>query len=222
MTWEAVIFDMDGTMVDSMPYHLQSWQKFLERKGLAVSQQEIKEKGHGTLFDIIPRFFGDHISREESYHLAMEKEALFREMYLPFIKPIEGLMEWLGRLKQHGIKIGLGTAADFSNTDFTLDTLGIREFFDVIVTSDIVPEGKPSPAVYTYAAHAMQVNPSACMVFEDTFSGLQSGKSAGMKVAVMTTSHPAEQWNGYDADLILNNYKEADMEKISRLFSDHV
>ena len=60
------------------------------------------------------------------------------------------------------------------------------------------------------------------MVFEDTFSGLQAGKSAGMKVAVMTTSHPAEQWNGYDADLILNNYKEADMEKISRLFSDHV
>ena len=207
MGLEAVIFDMDGTLVDSMPYHTMAWQQFLALRGIEATTEDLKEKGHGTLYDIMPRFFGHHISRAESYKLAMEKEAIFRELYAPHIKPLPGLLSWLEQLKVHNVKIGLGTAADFTNTDFTLDALQIRPYFDVIVTSDLVPEGKPSPAVYNYAADKLKVNPAACLVFEDTFSGVEAAKAAGMKTGAITTMHTAATWQAFGVDLVLNDYE---------------
>jgi HAD superfamily hydrolase (TIGR01509 family) len=218
MALEAVIFDMDGTMIDSMPYHAVSWNKFFASKGLTITEAELKEKGHGTLYDIMPRFFGENISREESYRLGMEKEIIFREMYAPFMHPVSGLEAWLQKLKEHQIKIGLGTAADYSNTDFTIDTLGLRHYFDTIVTSDLVPEGKPSPAVYLYAATQLDVNPANCLVFEDTFSGVAAAKAAGMKVGVITTMHTPDEWEEKGVDLILSHYEEANLDYLVKLF----
>ncbi len=219
MALEAVIFDMDGTLIDSMPYHTKSWHQFFEQKGIEVSPQDLKEKGHGTLFDIMPRFFGDDISKEESYRLGMEKEAIYRTIYAPFMQPIEGLIEWLDTLRANGMKIALGTAADFSNTNFVLDTLQIRKYFDVIVTSDIIPEGKPSPAVFNYAAMQLGADQSTCLVFEDTYVGVKAAKAAGMKVAVVTTTHPHHEWDGFGVDLIFDSYKEAQMEIVKNLFT---
>lgn len=219
MALEAVIFDMDGTLVDSMPHHMIAWQKFLQSKGIDASIEEIREKGHGTLYDIMPRFFGLHISRELSYQLAMEKETIFREMYGPVMKPIAGLAEWLNVLRSKNIKIGLGTAADDSNTYFTLDQLNITSYFDFIVTSDQVQEGKPSPKVYLYAAKELDVFPENCLVFEDTFSGVKAAQAAGMKVAVITTMHKKHEWKEHDVDLIFNDYLEAEFSKINQLFS---
>ena len=218
MALEAVIFDMDGTLVDSMPYHTRSWQLFFERKGMQVSPEALKEKGHGTLYDILPRFFGNHLTHDEAYELGMEKEALFREIYRPYMEPVSGLVDWLQLLKQQSLKIALGTAADMSNTDFTLDTLDIRKYFDEIVTSDQVKEGKPSPAVYLFAANMLGVDPANCLVFEDTFAGVAAAKSAGMKVAVITTMHPAPEWGERRVDAILNNYYDADLKYLSKLF----
>ena len=219
MALEAVIFDMDGTLVDSMPYHTRSWHLFFERHGLQVSPEELVEKGHGTLYDIMPRFFGEHISHQESYRLGMEKEALFREIYQPDMEPVAGLMEWLGILRAEKLKIALGTAADYSNTDFTLDTLGIRGYFDEIVTSDIIKEGKPSPAVYLYAAQRLGVDPANCLVFEDTFVGVTAAQGAGMKVAVITTMHAEGEWKMKGVDAILANYHDADIEQMKKLFT---
>lgn len=217
MGLSAVIFDMDGTLVDSMPYHTLAWQQFLTAHGISATADEVKEKGHGTLFDIMPRFFGQHISRQESYRLAMEKEAIFREIYAPHLKPLAGLIPLLERLKAAGIKIGLGTAADFTNTDFTIDALQIRHYFDVLVTSDLVPEGKPSPAVYNYAADKLEVNPAACLVFEDTFSGVEAAKAAGMRTGAITTMHTAATWQAYGVDLVLNDYEAVDLDLISKI-----
>jgi beta-phosphoglucomutase family hydrolase len=218
MAFKAAIFDMDGTMIDSMPYHAQSWKMFFKNRGLEVSDAELKEKGHGTLYDIMPRFFGEHLTREESYKLAMEKETLFRSLYAPYMEPIAGLRQWLDLLRRNQIKIGLGTAADYSNTDFTLDTLSLRPYFDVIVTSDLVPEGKPSPAVYLYAARQLGVNPEQCVVFEDTFSGVAAGKAAGMKVIAVTTMHAPHEWLDKGVNGIISTYLDADLNTLGQLF----
>lgn len=217
MGLSAVIFDMDGTLVDSMPYHTLAWQQFLAAHGISASADEVKEKGHGTLFDIMPRFFGHHITPQESYRLAMEKEAIFREIYAPHLKPLPGLVPLLQGLKAAGIKIGLGTAADFTNTDFTIDALQIRHYFDVLVTSDLVPEGKPSPAVYNYAADRLGVSPTTCLVFEDTFSGVEAAKAAGMKAIALTTMHTHAVWMGRPVEMAIDDYAQLQVSALEAL-----
>lgn len=217
MALEAVIFDMDGTLVDSMPYHYKSWEVFFEQQGIFLTKEEFDSIHHGTLFDIMPRIFGD-ISHEESYRLGMLKEQAFRELYKHEIKPIDGLIEWLETLKKAGLKIGLGTAADFTNADFTVDAIEIRKYFDVIVTSDIVKEGKPSPAVYLKVADMLHVNPADCLVFEDTVSGIQAGLAAGMKVIGITTGLSKEAMQALPVSAIIDNYQSLSHHDITSLF----
>jgi beta-phosphoglucomutase family hydrolase len=217
MALEAVIFDMDGTLVDSMPYHYKSWAVFFEQQGIKLTKEEFDSIHHGTLFDIMPRIFGD-ISHEESYRLGMIKEQAFRDLYMHEIKPIDGLIDWLETIKNAGLKIGLGTAADFTNADFTVDAIDIRKYFDAIVTSDIVKEGKPSPAVYLKVAEMLQVNPAGCVVFEDTLSGIQAGLSAGMKVIAITTGLSKKEMEALPVSTIIDNYQSLSPHDITSLF----
>jgi beta-phosphoglucomutase len=217
MPLAAVIFDMDGTLVDSMPYHYKSWEVFFEQQGIHMTHEEFDRIHHGTLFDIMPRIFGEHISDEESYRLGSMKEEAFRELYKHEIKPIEGLIDWLESLKSAGLKIGLATAADFSNADFTVDAIDIRKYFDCIVTSDIVKEGKPSPAVYLHAATLLGVDPKHCVVFEDTVSGIMSGIAAGMKVVGITTGLSAEEMSALPVSKIIDDYKSLTIDQITSL-----
>lgn len=217
MALEAVIFDMDGTLVDSMPYHYKSWEIFFEQQGIHLTKEEFDSIHHGTLFDIMPRIFGD-ISHEESYRLGMLKEQAFRDLYKHEIKPIDGLIEWLNSLQKAGLKIGLGTAADFTNADFTVDAIDIRKYFEVIVTSDIVKEGKPSPAVYLKVAEILQVNPNNCLVFEDTISGIQAGLAAGMKVIGITTGLSAAEMKILPVAGVIDDYNSLSLDFITSLF----
>jgi len=217
MPLEAVIFDMDGTLVDSMPYHHKSWDVFFEHHGIQMTQEEFDKIHHGTLFDIMPRIFGEHISDEEAFKLGSMKEEAFRDLYKHEIKPIDGLIAWLDALKAAGLKIGLATAADFTNADFTLDAIDIRKYFDCIITSDIVKEGKPSPAVYLYAAGALGVNPKNCVVFEDTISGIKSGIAAGMKVIGITTGMSAKEMQALAVSKIIDDYQSLTIDRITSL-----
>jgi HAD superfamily hydrolase (TIGR01509 family) len=208
---------MDGTLVDSMPYHYKSWDVFFEHHGIHMTQEEFDKIHHGTLFDIMPRIFGVHISHEEAYRLGSIKEESFRDLYKHEIKPIDGLTAWLETLKAAGLKIGLATAADFTNADFTVDAIDIRKYFDCIVTSDIVKEGKPSPAVYLHAAQMLNVQPKNCVVFEDTVSGIKAGAAAGMQVVGITTGMSVHEMQALPVAKIISDYQSINLEQITAL-----
>lgn len=204
--FKAVIFDMDGTLVDNMHYHQAAWMQFLERYGMDITEEEFNRKNHGIITEIVPRFFDRRLEPEEIIKLGAEKESLYRVLYQPYLKPIEGLVSFLNTLKENDIKVGLATAADRPNIDFTLGGLQIWDFFSAITGGEEVTYGKPDPEVYNTTARKLGVEPKDCLVVEDSVPGIKSGLAAAMQVMAITTTHPPGELAEYPLYKIITDY----------------
>ncbi len=208
---KAVVFDMDGTLVDNMNFHRQAWFDFLAGYDIHITEAEFQEKNVGIITEIVPKFFTRTLSREEIISLGKEKEAVYRNLYKDHIKPLSGLENFLRALQEAKISIALATAADKGNIDFTLDALGIRKYFTVITGSEEVAHGKPHPDVYLKSAAKLQLAPRHCIAFEDTPSGIRSASAAGMEVVGLATTHTREELRVYPLLTIIENYESPEL-----------
>ena len=206
----AAIFDMDGTLVDNMHFHQQAWFSFLEDQGLNVTLEEYHAKNAGILPEIMARFFPEVTDLEALYALGRKKEEKYQEIYRPHIKALPGLESFLSTLRLAGVKIGLATAADRGNIDFTLEALGIREHFDVIIGAEEVSKGKPDPEVFLVTAQNLGVEPDTCVAFEDSHPGLRSALAAGMRVVGLATTHTNDELSIFPLHAIINDYNVSD------------
>jgi beta-phosphoglucomutase len=210
----GIVFDMDGTLVDNMNFHKKAWFNFLNGHGIPVTDDEFARKNHGIITEIVPRFFPRKLSGDETFRLGREKERIYRELYKPHVKPIEGLKEFLQILQGAGIRMALATAADLENIDFTIDALGIRSYFSAITGSEEVKFGKPNPEVYTLSAHKLQVASADCVAFEDSTAGIESAQLAGMRVVALTTTHNREELAPYNPVKIIDNYRQISLNEL--------
>ncbi len=177
----AFIFDMDGTLVDNMRFHGAAWQTMLAENGIEADAHEFLVKTAGkTNREIIPNFFAG-ADETRLLELGGRKEAIYRELFLPHRKVIDGALEFLDESKRMGIKMAVATAAPPANMEFILDGLGLRRFFDVITTAADVSHGKPNPEVFLKSAEKLNVEPKNCLVFEDAINGFEAASRAGMK-----------------------------------------
>jgi len=193
---KAVLFDMDGVIIDNLPYHVDAWLLFCERKGIVLTRELFYKELNGmNSKDTFEYFYKREMSSEELYLLEEEKESIYRRFYKDFLQPAEGLISFLNRLKSEQILCALATSAGQGNIDFIVDGLGIRDYFQVIVGGGEVKKGKPDPEIYLKAADQLGVNYADCWVIEDSLQGIKSGKSAGMQVIGITTSHSQEELN---------------------------
>ena len=209
----AVIFDLDGVIVDNMKYHKLAWKKFLEKYAASININTFSRhfgKRNEVLLDMV---FNHRLSPEEVKSYGGEKESLYRELYAEDIETIPGLLEFLKLLKKKKIKTAVASAAPPVNVDFVLDKTGIREFFNVVLNAEDVKRGKPDPEIYLKTAQMLACSPRSCLVFEDSIPGLQAAKNAGMKVAALTTTYPPDELK--DADFIINDFTEVDLDNIS-------
>ncbi len=190
----AVIFDMDGVLVDNGEFHYKAWKIFCEKYTIPFSKERFRKFFFGrTNQQVLSKLFKQQPETDEIKKWSEEKEKMYREIYAPYIRPVPGLIELIHKLKEAGISIGVATSAPRENVDFVLQALGIEHQIDVIVDDSMVSHGKPHPEIYLKAAELLHTKPGDCIVFEDSLSGTKSAYDAGAKVIAVTTTIPAGQ-----------------------------
>src|SRR5579859_6948256 len=176
----AVIFDMDGVIVDSHPAHKKAWLQFLELQNITVSNDDINFIMEGRKREeILLHFLGD-ISEEQLHILGHQKEQIFREEAV-HVKVIDGLCDFLQKLADAGLRLAVASSGSSGRVNDILNSLGLRSYFQVVVTGDQVIYGKPDPGIFRLTCEYLGVQPSEVLVFEDSVSGVRAAKSAGIK-----------------------------------------
>lgn len=193
-TNKAVIFDMDGVICHTNPYHTKAYQTFLAKRDLYPSEEDFVQHMYGKNNRyILNHFLGREIVGQEFIDMENEKEEIFREIYTNEITPIPGYLEFLAQLKESGFKTGVATSAPRSNLDLIMQSLGFQSKMESILASENVKEHKPDPEVYLKSSHNLKVQPENCVVFEDSYSGVSAAINAGMKVVGVLSSHTKEE-----------------------------
>lgn len=199
---KAFLFDLNGTMIDDMEFHLKAWYHILnDDLGANLSWEETKVQMYGKNSELLVRIFGkDKFTREEMDRLSIEKEKRYQQEYKPHLKLIPGLHEFLEKAHALNIPMAIGSAAIMFNIDFVLDNLNIRHYFKAIVSADDVSISKPHPETYLRCADLLGVDPANCLVFEDAPKGVEAAQNAGMGSVVLTatTLHEQEEFAVYN------------------------
>ena len=216
---KGLIFDLDGTMIDNMDFHMQAWYRFFTRHQLDTTHYQAQI--HGTNSEILPRIFNKPLTPSEIKGLAYEKESLYRDLYLPHIQPIAGLGHFLAEALEMEVPLGLATMSGQENIAFSLQNLGFQDYFKVITGAHMVQNGKPDPEVFNKTIQGMGITPVECVIFEDSKTGIQGAKAAGAKVVGVTSGHSAEDLKSWGADLVIQHYREINVKKCIELINHH-
>lgn len=202
---KAVIFDLDGTLIDNNGFHLKTWKKYLENSGRSMTDAEFNRHLNGrTNADAIKYIYGNEISEEEVVKHTNDKEALYRILYKPFIEPVKGLIPFLEVLHKMNIPMAIATSGVQPNIDFFFENIPVKKYFKTVVNSSHIKKGKPDPEIYLKTASILGIDPNNCLVFEDAVVGIQSAKAADMSVIALTTTQTKEELK--NADLIIDNF----------------
>ncbi|MDR2762732.1 MAG: HAD family phosphatase [Planctomycetaceae bacterium] len=208
----AVIFDMDGVLVDNTRFHERAFAEYFSRYGITLAPEMLGKGNDDLMAELFP-----NESKERHQELALGKESYYRKIYKSHIKPVDGLIELLEKLKENNIPVAVGSSGPVENIDFVLDKLRIRNYFDIIVVAAMVKKAKPAPDIYLKSAELLKAEIKDCLVFEDALAGIKAAKSAGMKIVGVTTSLSKEKLIGVEK--IINNFTEITVNDIKQILS---
>jgi len=216
----AVIFDMDGVMVDSNPFHLQKWIDVLNAHGIPYNPDELPRQILGRPNDYAFRhFFGPDLPDEEIERLSGELEGMFRSSFAPHALPLPGLRELIMECHEAGVSMAVASSALRRNIELVVDALNLRPFFKFMVSGDDVTHAKPHPEIYLEAARRLEKSPGGCVGFEDSFVGIEAVKAAGMKCVAIASTFSAEELQSQTrADRIAKSFKELNLVELHHLF----
>ena len=204
----ALIFDMDGVIVDSNPLHRAAWTEYARRHGVETTEaMQIRMYGRRN-DEIVRDFLGSELTDTEVLEHGAAKERVYRELMRPRLAEalVPGVREFLTR--HSGVPIALATNAEPANVNFVLDGARLRSFFSAIVDGHQVRKPKPHPEIYLRAADLLGFPPEFCVVFEDSETGVQAGLAAGMRVVGVGTTH--EELSGVSFQV--DNFRDLALE----------
>lgn len=203
----SFIFDIDGTIIDSMPFHGSSWEAFLVRRGIPYDGERFLRSTAGrTGVEIMRELFGP-MSDDAAWALVHEKEDVYRELFRPAFREIDGFRAFARAARGEGIRIGCATAGDANNIAFALEGLGMAGEFDALAGAQDVANGKPAPDLFLLAAQRMGADPASCIVFEDAPLGIEGARRAGMLAVGVTSGESAERLAGSHVIATIPDYR---------------
>lgn len=209
MTIGALIFDMDGTMVDSMPAHGKSWAEFARRHDVKMSVEEILRRTTGrTGVECIRELLGQDLDEARAWELVAEKEAVYRELFGPEFREVAGFRAFSSQAMLRGLKVAVATAGDKHNIAFTLGHLKLPAPPHAVVGGDEGLPGKPEPALFLEAARRIGMAPAQCIVFEDAPFGIEAARRAGMRAVAVCSTHTPGQLAGAHVIAQVRDYHE--------------
>jgi beta-phosphoglucomutase family hydrolase len=212
---KAVIWDMDGVIADSGPYHLSAWQEIFGKRGVKFTAQDFQHSFGMRNDSIIRKTLGKELSRAEIDAIAREKETTFRRLAGRRIKPLPGALELMRSLKDNGFSMAIASSTPVENMELVTGTLGIADCFQALVNGGDVTEGKPHPQVFLLAAQRLGLKPENCAVIEDAVAGVKAAKRAGMACLAVTNTHPVQKLA--EADLIVDTLEKVTIEDVKRM-----
>jgi beta-phosphoglucomutase len=215
---QAVIFDMDGVIVDSHPVHKKAWRRFLDSQGKEVNEEDLAFILDGRKKEEILRHFLGELSPEQLDRLGHEKEMLFREEARAELRPVEGIEELLGNLSRANIKLGVASSGSDTRVQFVLRKLRLLDYFSAVVAGDHVVAGKPDPAIFRLTSQKLAVVPEEVLVFEDSVSGVRAAKAAGMRCVGLAEPSRAKALVAAGADHVIDHFVGFSVEEVHRLF----
>ena len=212
---KAVIWDMDGVIAATAPYHLMAWQKVFRKQGVDFTQAEFSRHFGQRNDTIIKSVLGEETSRQEINAIADEKEISFRQHVRGNIQPLPGVIDLMTSVLEHGLKMAIGSSAPMENIRLITGSLGIDENFHSIISGHEVADGKPDPQVFLLAAQKIGVEPGNCIVIEDAVAGVTAAKRAGMRCLAVTNTHPRTSL--IEADLIVDTLEAVTVNDLEGL-----
>jgi beta-phosphoglucomutase len=216
----AVIFDMDGVLVDSNPFHLRKWADFLRKHHIPFEAEKLAGIVLGPANEVtFQRYFGAQITPERMQELGEEVEETFRRVIAPHARPFPGVRRLIEACRAHGIPLAIASCAISKNVEFLVTALELRPYFQAILCVNDISHAKPDPEIYLKTAARLGLEPAGCVAFEDSFVGIEAAKRAGMKCVAIASSFPAEDLRqGTRADLVVPSFEVVSLETLRALF----
>lgn len=213
MGYRAVLFDMDGVIVDSEPLHVAAFQATLERYGHELTHEQYKEYFAGRTDETGFKQYLDFIDEKVDIPVIMGKKATaYLELAADQLVPYPGVIELIHSLADQGVPLALVTGSLRAEASITLRAFGLSDLFMAIVAAEDITHSKPNPDGYLKAAKALGIEPNSCIVVEDAPSGVKAARTAGMRVVAVTSTHNKKELEG--ATLILGQLKPGCIDEL--------
>jgi beta-phosphoglucomutase len=215
----AVIWDVDGTLVDTAELHYQAWTELAREVGKPFTRTDFASTFGRRNPEIIRQVFGPHYSDAEIADMGQRKEVLYRAAAAKGVDLLPGVQVLLEGLHEAGFLQAIGSSAPLANLDLILRLTQIAKYFQAIVSSEDTQRGKPDPQVFQVAATKLRVAPARCVVIEDAVAGVQAARAGGMKcIAVSFVGHhPDSALQAAGADLVVKTLERVSVDTVQQI-----
>ncbi len=215
---QAIIWDLDGVIINSSDQHRRSWQRLAAETGIPFTDEDFWATFGRNNAAIIPLHWGPDLSPEQIAALADRKERYFREILRKEgLHALPGALELMQEAHVAGFRQSLASSTPVENIKVISELLGLHRWLDAFVSGDTLPRGKPAPDIFLLAAERLDANPARCVVIEDAPAGVAAARAAGMHCLAVTTSHPASALGA--ADRIVPSLAEVHLADLEALIS---